>query len=65
MFFGDIRVKAMMFAVLTAFFSVLALSLVVPAAMVGTMALVDRLLMRLWFGPPIFQRGSQMEERPA
>lgn len=46
---------------LAAFFAVLAVNLVVPVVMVAVMGLVDRVLMRLWFGPG----GAEPEETPA
>lgn len=35
---------------LSAFFAILAVNLFVPVVMVSVMGLVDRLLMRLWYG---------------
>ena len=37
------------------FFTVLALNLTVPMIMVSVMGLVDRFLMRIWYGPPLFK----------
>jgi hypothetical protein len=48
--FGTGRNRAMVVAGLTAFFAVLAVNLMVPIVMVSVMGLVDRALMRIWFG---------------
>ena len=53
MSFGNEWNKMIFLAALSGFFSILALNLVVPVVVVSTMGVVDRVLMRLWFGPPL------------
>jgi hypothetical protein len=46
--------RTVVIAAFAAFFSVLALNLTVPVVVVSVMGLVDRALMRIWFGPPLW-----------
>ena len=49
--------RAACIAGLAMFFAALALNLAVPVAVIGVMGIVDRVLMRVWFGA-----GSELVE---
>jgi hypothetical protein len=55
MSFGNDWNKMIFLAALSGFFSILALNLIVPVVVVSVMGIVDRALMRLWFGPPLWE----------
>lgn len=54
MSFGNEWNKMIFLAALSGFFVILALNLFVPIVVVSVMGVVDRTLMRLWYGPPLW-----------
>jgi hypothetical protein len=62
MLFDDGFNRWVFISLLAVFFSVLALNLVVPVTVLTVMAVVDRILVRLWFGPSLFNFGVADEE---